>query len=156
MHTTPPHPKTGRYRLLCLIGLLTCAPAWSDTPDNAEVQTITHGMSLAVSCEQALLTLDKRYDKPIPRNDAFICMAYLNGIMAAARHANERARLEFALATAGRGNQAAFRIYCFDWQRSFEKIAGIVLNFAQHNPIYLQRPAEELVMRALQTAFPCR
>jgi len=141
--------------------MLAFAPAWadtqnSDTQNTKEVQIITHGMSLARSCEQALLVLDERFDAPTLKNDAFICMAYLNGIMAATQHANERAKLEFAVATKGQGNQADFTLYCFDWQRSFQKIAEIVLTFAQNNPAYLQRPANEMVMRALQTAFPCR
>ena len=113
-------------------------------------------MSLARSCEQALLALSNPAEVASPKNDAFICMAYLNGVMATAQHANERAKLQFALATEGRGDQAAFNLYCFDWQRSFQKIAGIVLTFAQNNPSYLQKPAHEMVMRALQTAFPCR
>ena len=141
--------------LLCLLAALIFTPAWADAGKSVEIQTITHGLSLAKSCEQALLVLDKRYDATTPNNDAFICMAYLNGIMAATQHANERAKLQFAFATEGKGNQAAFNLYCFDWQRSFQKIAGIVLTFAQNNPSYLQKPAHEMVIRALQKAFPC-
>lgn len=156
------HKETrGLHKLLCLLGVLACAPAWSDTQNSgtqntSDVQTITHGMSLARSCEQALLALDERSNITEPKNSAFICMAYLNGIMAVAQHANERAKLEFALATKGQGNQADYTLYCFDWQRSFQQIAAIVLRFAQNNPAYLQRPAHEMVMRALQAAFPCR
>jgi hypothetical protein len=151
------HNKISLYCSLCLLSTLIHAPTtWAATQTAEGIQTITHGMSLAKSCEQALLSLDSRFDAPPPNNDAFICMAYLNGIMAAAQHANERARLQFALATQGQGNQAAFNLYCFDWQRPFQKIAGIVLTYAQNNPEYLQRPAGELVMRALQAAFPCR
>lgn len=142
--------------LLCLFGLLVSTPALSEVQTKSEIQTITHGMSLAKSCEQALLVLDNRYDDSQLNNAAFICMAYLNGVMAAAQHANERAKLEFSLATEGVGNQAAFNLYCFDWQLSFHKIAAVVLTFAQKNPEYLQRPAHDLAMKALQTAFPCR
>ena len=146
--------------LLCLLVAFICSSAWAEADKTSEVQTITNGMSLAKSCEQALLALDKRFDVATPSNDAFICMAYLNGIMGAAQHANERAKLQFALATEGlatgrQGNQASFNLYCFDWLRSFKKIAAIVLTFAQHNPTYLQKPAHEMVMQALQKAFPC-
>jgi hypothetical protein len=156
MNGTWPHNSIYLCRLLCLISTLACASAGAAIQDSNGIQIISHGMSLAKSCEQALLSMEERLDAPPPGNDAFICMAYLNGTMAAAQHANERARLQFSLATGGQGNQAAFNLYCFDWQQSFQKIAGIVGTFAQNNPAYLQRPANELVMRALQTAYPCR
>jgi hypothetical protein len=149
------HKKLSLYCTLCLLSTLIYAPTWAANQNPDGAQTITHGMSLAKSCEQALLSLDERYDVPPPTNDAFICMAYLSGIMAGAQHANERAKLQFTRVAQGQGNQAAFTLYCFDWQQSFQKIAGIVLTFAQNNPVYLHRPAGELVMRALQTAFPC-
>ena len=162
--STNSHARFGTHAnhlpfFLCLLGAFICSSAWAEAGHSSgkspEIQTITHGLSLAKSCEQALLVLDKRFDVATPRNDAFVCMAYLNGIMAATQHANERAKLQFALATEGKGNQAEFNLYCFDWLRSFQKIAGIVLTFAQNNPTYLQKPAHELVMRALQKAFPC-
>ena len=158
-----PHTRTHSRPfpfLLCLLGAFICSSAWAEAGHSSgkspEIQTITHGLSLAKSCEQALLVLDKRYAATTLNNDAFICMAYLNGIMAAAQHANERAKLQFSLATKGKGDQEAFNLYCFDWQHSFQKIAAIVLTFAQNNPTYLQKPANEMVMRALQKAFPCR
>lgn len=156
MNNNQRHKKLSLYCLLYLVCGLISSPSWAETQKVDDVQTITHGMSLAKSCEQALLVLDKRYASATLNNDAFICMAYLNGVMAATQHANEHAKLAFSLATEGRGNQAAFNIYCFDWEHSFQKIAAIVLTFAQQNPEYLQRPADKMVMRALQTAFPCR
>ena len=156
MNGSPLYKKTRRYFLLYLISILVSAPAWSDTPKATEVQTITDGKSLAISCEQAMLALDKPLDMPTPTTAAFICMAYLSGVMAATQHANERAKLQFSLATEGRGNQATFNLYCFNWQLSYQKITRIVLNFAHNNPEYLQGPAQDMVMRALQNAFPCR
>lgn len=127
-------------------------------PTLADVQTITHGKSLIISCQQALNIIDQPAEPPAEasQNDAFLCMAYLAGIMATAQHANELARLRFSLATEGRGNLRAFRLYCFDWQAPYKRIAQIVLEFGRKQPHYLQRPAHELAMRALQTAYPCR
>ena len=162
--STNTHARFGTHAnhlafFLCLLGAFIYSSAWAEAGHSSgkspEIQTITHGLSLAKSCEQALLVLDKRYAATTLNNDAFICMAYLNGVMATAQHANERAKLQFALATEGKGNQAVFNLYCFDWQHSFQKIAAVVLTFAQNNPEYLQRPANEMVMRALQKAFPC-
>ena len=156
MNRGPRYKKTTLYCLLYLIGMLVVTPAWSDARKVTEVQTITNGRSLVISCEQAMLALDTPLDAPSPTTGAFICMAYLSGIMAATQHANERARLQFSLATEGRGNQTTFNLYCFNWQLSYQKITRIVLSFAQNNPGYLQRPAQDMVMRALQNAFPCQ
>lgn len=143
-----------RSNLLCLI-TFCFIQIWS--PVSAEVQTITHGKSLVISCEQALLALRSEQDTlSESRNDAFVCMAFLSGIIAATQHANEQAKLTYSLITQGKGNQAMFNIYCFDWLLSYEKVAEIVLSFARKNSEYLQMPAHKLVIRALQNAFPCR
>jgi hypothetical protein len=133
--------------------LIVCA-----NPATANVQTITHGKSLLISCQQALIALDKGLDSLAnsDQNDAFLCMAFLGGIMSTAQHANELAKLRYSLATDGRGNQHDFNLYCFDWQLPYQKIARIVLQFGHNEPRYLQRPAHELAIRALQMAFPCR
>ena len=156
MNDRPRYKKIRRYYLLYLISMMVGIMAWGDAAKATEVQTITDGRSLAISCEQAMLALENSSDTSSPAADAFICMAYISGIMAATQHANERAKLQFSLATEGRGNQATFNLYCFNWQLSYQKITRIVLNFAHSNPGYLQRPAQDMVIRALQSAFPCR
>ncbi len=124
----------------------------------ASVQTITHGKSLMISCQQALTVLNQTPDTPgnADQNDAFVCMAYLSGMMATAQHANAQAKLRYSLMTDGRGNRHDLALYCFDWQLSYQKIARIVLAFGRSNPVYLQQPAHKLAIRALQAAFPCR
>jgi len=126
-------------------------------PSLADVQTITHGKSLVTSCQQALNILDSQPDSKndANQNDAFLCMAYLSGVMATAQHANELARLRYSVATGGRGEQRDFKLYCFDWQIPYKKVAQIVLAFARNQPHYLQGSAHKLTIRALQTAFPC-
>jgi Rap1a immunity proteins len=128
------------------------------TPAMAAVQTIIYGKDLMNSCQQALHILEQRPNSvaSADQNDAFVCMAYLGGIISTAQHANELAKLRYALTTEGRGAQPKFRLYCFDWQRPYKTFAKIVVNFGRSQPIYLQQPAHKLVMRALQAAFPCR
>lgn len=123
----------------------------------ADVQTIRQGKDLVISCQHALIALDSTAGKltSTVRNDAFLCMAYLGGMMTTAQHANELAKLRYALSTEGRGNQQSFNLYCFDWQLPYQKIARIVLEFGQRESRYLQRPAHELAIRALQTTYPC-
>jgi len=82
-------------------------------------------------------------------------MAFLSGMMSTAQHANELAKLRYSVASYGRGDQRRFNLYCLDWQLPYQKIARIVLAFGQREPRYLQRPAHELAIRALQIAFPC-
>jgi len=137
---------------ICLVSILYTAPVV------ASVQTITHGKSLMVSCQQALIALNQEADTPnnADQNSAFVCMAYLSGMMTTAQHANEQAKLRYSLLTDGRVNRHGFGLYCFDWQLSYQKIARIVLEFGRSNPVYMQQPAHKLAIRALQTAFPCR
>ena len=127
-------------------------------PVAADVQTITHGKSLLVSCQHALIALDKGLETLANKdqNDAFLCMAFLGGMMSTAQHANDLAKLRYAQATSGRGDQHRFNLYCFDWQLPYQKIARIVLQFGSNEPKYLSRPANELAIRALQKAYPCR
>ncbi len=142
-----------KYFLIVLLSsLLLTAPAVAD------VQTITHGKDLMVSCQQAIIALDTPQETPTSsaQNEAFLCMAYLSGVMATAQHANELAKLRYSQASNGRGDQHRFNLYCFDWQLPYQKIARIVLAFGRSKPRYLQRPAHELVIHALQKAFPCR
>lgn len=137
-----------------------------------EVHTITDGTSLAISCDNAWKALKQSSDADSssdpspgttlsslpdsPPNDAFLCMAFLSGVMEASQHANKQAKLRYSLATDGKGDQAAFNVYCFNWQLSYKNIIGIVLSYANNNPAYLRGQAHVLVIKALQTAFPCR
>ena len=126
-------------------------------PAMADIQTITNGKSLVISCQQALIAVDKGLD-PIEadnQNNAFICFSYLSGIIGAARHTDSLAELRFALTTQGKGNFPKFRIYCIDWNIQYQKAARIVLNFARKNPDELGKPAHSMAIRALQSAFPC-
>lgn len=140
------------FAIICLFFVL------SPPTVAAGVQTITHGNSLLLSCQRAMVALDQGLDSLAKdeQNDAFLCMAYLGGLMAAAEHANKLAKLRFAAATDGNGDQKNFNLYCFDWQLPYQKIARIVLEYGHKQPQYRQRPAQELAMRALQTTFPCR
>jgi len=138
--------------ICCLTGILYIGPTV------ASVQTITHGKSLMISCEQVLLALKEESDmlNDADQNSAFVCMAYLSSMMATAQHANDRAKLRYSLLTDGRSNRHDFGLYCFDWQLSYQKVAQIVLEFGSNNPMYLQQPAHKLALHALQAAFPCR
>jgi hypothetical protein len=124
-------------------------------PVHAEVSVITDGLSLANTCQTALVTLEQSATENV-KGDAFVCMAYLGGLLGAAQQANELARLRFAVATGGHATEKPFTLYCFDWQLPYGKVAQLILDFAKHNPGLLQRPAHELALRALQAAFPCR
>jgi hypothetical protein len=141
----------------CLAGICLLI-IFASTPALAELQTITHGKSLLLSCQQAIIALDQGLDALAThnQNEAFLCMAFLSGLITSAEHANELAKLRFSVATEGRGNQQNFNLYCFNWQLSYHKIARIVLEFGRNQPQYQQRPAHELALRALQTTFPCR
>jgi hypothetical protein len=110
-----------------------------------------------LSCQHAMIALDSTQQSLTSsvQNDAFLCMAYLGGMMSTAQHANQLAKLRFSLSTDGRGNQHRFNLYCFDWQLPYQKIARIVLEYGQNEPRYWQRPAHELALRALQTRYPC-
>jgi hypothetical protein len=122
------------------------------------VQTITSGNSLILSCQQTLFALDQGLES-LPdseRNAPFLCLAYLSGIMAASQHANELAKLRFAQATKGSGDTQQFNLYCIDWQLSYQRVARIVVEYAKRHPGLGKRPAQELVMRALESAYPCR
>lgn len=127
-------------------------------PVHAEVSIITDGHSLATTCQTALITLEQTANTSTEnvQGDAFVCMAFLGGLMGAAQHANELARLRFAVASGGHATEKPFTLYCFDWQLPYGKVARLILDFAKHNPGLLQRPAQELALRALQTAFPCK
>jgi hypothetical protein len=127
-------------------------------PVHAEVSIITDGRSLAGTCQTALVTLEQTTNTSTEnvQGDAFVCMAFLGGLMGATQHANELARLRFAVATGGHATEKPFTLYCFDWQLPYGRVAQLVLDYAKHNPGLLQRPAQELALRALQSAFPCR
>ncbi len=147
--------KTLLQPLLCLslLALSQSALAAKAPPD-----TITNGDSLAASCYLALTALDKGMEQ-MPREEqtsTFVCMAYLGGILTAARHANELAKLRFAQATDGRGSQSGFNLYCFDWNMRYRDAARIVLRYARRHLDLASQPAERLAMQALQNAYPCR
>jgi hypothetical protein len=76
--------------------------------------------------------------------------------MATAQHANELARLRFALASGGQSEPKDFHIYCFNWQLPPQQVARIVVSYTQRNPRLLKAPASELILRALQSTYPCR
>lgn len=139
-----------------LLGIGLANLLWMSSA-TADVQTIRNGKDLMISCQQALIALDNKQESLTSsvQNDAFLCMAFLGGMMSTAQHANELAKLRYSLSTNGRGNQHSFNLYCFDWQLPYQKIARIVTEFGQHAPRYWRRPAHELALRALQTTYPC-
>ncbi len=118
-----------RFLGICLAGILYAGPS------AASVQTITHGKSLMISCQQALIALNQESDtlSDADQYSAFVCMAYLSGMMTTAQHANEQAKLRYSLLTNGRANRHDFGLYCFDWQLSYQKIARI-WQFALYKP----------------------
>lgn len=144
--------KTLRPALICLLYLALTPPA------GAAPVTITNGDSLAASCHLALTALDADLEQmaQTEQTSSFVCMAYLGGILAAARHANEQARLRFAQVTAGQGPKADFNLYCFDWNVRYRDAAHIVLRYARQHLELAAQPADRLAMKALQDAWPCR
>jgi len=124
----------------------------------AAVDTITDGPSLLTACHHALKGLDDDFDKLTPgqQNDAFLCMAYLGGIMGATHHATRLAKLRYAQSSAGRGDQRDFNLYCIDWQLKHHELARLLIAYARRHPEHVQGPAHELVFRALDAAYPCR
>ena len=143
------------FSVLCLAILLPIS-----LPATADIQIITDGESLAISCQQALIAVDKGPDlvEPDVQNNAFICFSYLSGIIGAAGYSDTLAELCFALATAevkDKGNLQKFRNYCIDWNIQYQKAARIVLDFARQNPEQLGEPAYSMALRALQNAYPC-
>ncbi len=135
----------------------------SVTSATANIQIITNGESLAVSCQQALIAVDrlatdKGFEQLAPdvQNNAFICFSYLSGIIGAAQYTNSLAELRYAQATKGKANFPKLGAYCIDWNVQYQKAARIVLKFAQQNPEELREPAHKLALHALQSAFPCR
>jgi len=158
-HCTPATaPKTMKTPLPSLIYLLFFVLAQPAFAAKTAPNTITNGDSLAASCYLALTALDKDMEQ-MPQEEqtsTFVCMAYLSGVLAAARHGNELARLRFAQATDGKGSQADFDLYCFDWNMRYRDAARIVLGYARQHLELASQPAERLVMKALQDAYPCR
>ena len=127
-------------------------------PAHAAVTTISDGASLVSSCARALQALDKGLEQ-LPteqQTDAFVCMAFLSGVISTAEQANRQAKLRLAIATKGQGSQADFNLYCFDWQLPYKRVAQLLIAHARDNRQLLSRPAQQLVLEALQQAFPCR
>jgi len=129
----------------------------------ADIQVISDGRSLIVSCQQALAAVDSLSTKSEPeklapdtQNNAFICFSYLSGIIGAAQYTESLAELRYAQAIRGKANFPKLGIYCIDWNIQYQKAARIVLKFAQQNPEELGKPAQKLALHALQSAFPCR
>jgi hypothetical protein len=115
---------------------------------STDTYTITDGRSLVTSCRSALVALQHHQLPESKQTGAFVCMAYLSGVLGTARHATELARLRF-----GRDDR---RLYCIDWTIHYQQFARLVLDFAQRNPQRLTDSAHKLTLDALQNAFPCR
>ncbi len=143
----------------CLRLLICLLPFVIQTPASAAMgHTITHGDSLAASCFLALTALEKGLDY-IPEDEqasTFVCMAYLNGVLAAARHANELAKLRIVQASKGQISAEDFNLYCFDWNMRYRDAAQIVLQYARQHMDLARQPADKLAMKALQAAYPCQ
>ena len=128
---------------------------------SANIQVITDGRSLVVSCQQALVAVDKGLDhiEPDNQNNAFICFSYLAGLIGGARYTESLSELRYAQATSKVEDPkqlSPFRKSCIDWNTQYQKAARIVLNFARQHRDELGEPAHKLALRALQNAFPCR
>ncbi len=139
-------------RLICLLSLLLTLPAM------AASNTITDGNSLACSCYMALTAVKKGLEA-IPEDEqtgTFVCMAYLSGVLDAAHHANNLSKLRLAQVTNATASQAEFNLYCIDWNMRHQDAARIVLRYARQHMELAAQPAEKLVMKALQDAYPCR
>ncbi len=150
--------KTMKTLLPSLICLLFLALGQSALAAKGAPNTITNGDSLAASCYLALTALDKGMEQMLQeeQTSTFVCMAYLGGILAAAQHANDLARLRYAQVTEGQGSKADFNLYCFDWNMRYRDAARIVLHYARQHLNLATQPAERLAMKALQDAYPCR
>ena len=124
----------------------------------ADIQIITNGESLVVSCQQALIAIDKGLEGQSldVQNNAFICFSYLSGIIGAAQYTESLTELRYIQAVRGKANFPKLVMYCIDWNIQYQKAARIVLKFAQQNPKELRQPAHKLALHALQSAFPCR
>ncbi len=124
----------------------------------ADIQIITNGRSLVVSCQQALVAVDKGLERLTSdvQNNAFICFSYLSGIIGAAQYTDSLAELRYAQATQGKPNFPKLKTYCIDWNVQYQKAARIVLNFARQNPEKVRESAHKLALHALQSAYPCR
>jgi hypothetical protein len=140
------------HRTAALLLLFAVSP-----PSIAAVSAISHGQSLVATCQAAMANLQPEPDAAAVANqgDAFVCLAYVAGVMSAAQQANDLARLRFAVATGGQATAKPFKLYCFDWEMSYGHVARLIIDYAKRHPQQLRRPAGELALRALQSAFPC-
>ena len=120
-------------------------------------QTITDGKSLVLHCQITLSAIEKGLEQlsADKQNDAFICLTYLSGIIGTARYSNDLAKLRYALVEKGSSSLKEFNVYCINWEIQYQQVARLVIDFAQRNPDRLNNPAHELVLRALQSAYPC-
>lgn len=139
---------------MTLLWLVTSLPTYA-----ADLQTISNGRSLVISCQHALKILNRDLD-PIPttlQTNAFICFSYISGVMGGARYMETLSELRYAQLTSSiKGNIPPFSKSCIDWNIQFQKAAQIVVKFAQENPDELRQDAHGLVLRALTNAYPCR
>lgn len=128
-------------------------------PAQGDLQTISNGRSLVISCQHALEVLDRNLD-PIPadiQTNAFICFSYISGVMGGARYMESLAELRYAQGTSELKEKVApFRKSCIDWNLRYQEAAKIVVSFARKHPDELGQDAHGLVLRALNHAFPCR
>jgi len=128
-------------------------------PAQAALETISNGKSLVISCQHALKILDRNLDLiPVDiQTNAFICFSYISGVMGGAHAMETLDELHYAQATSSiQGKTPPFRKSCIDWNIQYQKAARIVMGYARQNPDELQQEAHGLVLRALQSAYPCR
>lgn len=141
--------------------LLGISALWLFTalPAHADLQTISNGRSLVISCQHPLKILSQDLD-PIPaeiQTNAFICFSYISGVIGGAHYMENMSELRYAMGTSDiKQKVPPFRKSCIDWNLQNQKAAEIVLNFARKNPDELSQAAHGLVLRALTDAYPCR
>ena len=127
-------------------------------PVQADLQTISDGRSLVISCQHALKILSTDLD-PIPaeiQTNAFICFSYISGVLGGARYTETLSELHYALATSeAKGSLPPFRKSCIDWHIQFQNAARIIIQYARQNPGELRQAAHGLVLRALNKSYPC-
>lgn len=137
---------------MTMLWLITILPA------QADLQTISNGRSLVISCQHAMKILSKNLD-PIPQEiqtNAFICFSYISGVMGGARDMETLAELRYAQSTSEiKGKVPPFRKSCIDWNIQYQKAATLFLDYARHHPDELHHDAHTLVLHALQHAYPC-
>jgi hypothetical protein len=127
-------------------------------PAQADLQTISNGKSLVISCQHALKILNKDLNTiPVDiQTNSFICFSYISGVMGGARYMESLSELRYAQGTSSLKEKVPpFRKTCIDWNIQYQEAAKIVVKFARQNPDELNQDAHGLVLRALNHTFPC-